>query len=523
MLKQITFGIVLLAGLLVGTAWADEALDKALFDAADKVDTTTVANLIEKGADVHAKTAAGWTPLHIAARKGNYEVAKLLISKGVDVNAKADDGWTPLHWVAFNGNKELAELLIAKGADVNAKNEYGSTPLHIAAHWGNKEVAELLIVNGANVNAKEVDDMTPLYSAAMFGKKQVAELLISNGADMNAKDSHGKTPLDSAIEAMSLEMEKKNEIVAFLQAEMQKRGEMATLLQTALQNQSGNQREIFNRVMAAYQGRAMSDTIRRPFIALAAKLRPAPAVPEEAIKYEGRAQFAFKNAESPADVLSAAREYEKAVAIAPWVPGYYADLCTIYEKAKDYANAKRNCEFFLASSPPAQEANDVRKRIAGLEFAMEKANSPEAQAARQVVTQQEKDAALNRSLDGAVFVKRAAFDYGTAEWEIRINSGEATYSYDVIAWATSDPPCEKIGMRRPCGTWRQILMNSWYSGSRMDLASGQLAGRQFTLVRAFSSPGLEAGSMPCEVSSDGTSITCTGDLIDGKTFIFQRR
>ena len=33
MLKQIALGIVLIAGLLVGTAWADDALNKALFDA----------------------------------------------------------------------------------------------------------------------------------------------------------------------------------------------------------------------------------------------------------------------------------------------------------------------------------------------------------------------------------------------------------------------------------------------------------------------------------------------------------
>jgi len=65
MLKQIALGIVLLAGLQVGTAWADKALNKALFDAASTSDRVMefdpvgtmkkVEVLISKGADVNAR------------------------------------------------------------------------------------------------------------------------------------------------------------------------------------------------------------------------------------------------------------------------------------------------------------------------------------------------------------------------------------------------------------------------------------------------------------------------------------
>ncbi len=123
-------------------------------------------------------------------------------------------------------------------------------------------------------------------------------------------------------------------------------------------------------------------------------------MPTEAEKFEGRAQFAFGHAKLPADYLDAAREYEKAIAAAPWVAGYYADLCTIYEKAENYTEAKKSCEFFLASSPSAQDASDVRKRIAGLEFAIEKANAPLLRAAKE---REQQDAYL-RSIDGARFV-----------------------------------------------------------------------------------------------------------------------
>jgi len=141
--------------------------------------------------------------------------------------------------------------------------------------------------------------------------------------------------------------------------------------------------EQLKQMVAQLQKSPNDNALRVKIIKSAQELKPAPAVPEEAERFEGRAQFAFKNAKSPADYLDAAKEYEKAVAAAPWVPGYYYDLCTIYEKAEKYAEAKKSCEFFLASSPSAQDASDVRKRIAGLEFAIEKANSPEARMAKE--------------------------------------------------------------------------------------------------------------------------------------------
>ncbi len=131
-------------------------------------------------------------------------------------------------------------------------------------------------------------------------------------------------------------------------------------------------REQLKQMVAQLQKSPDDNALREKIIKLAPMLKPSPVLPEEAKRFEGRAQFAFKNAKSSSDYLDVAREYEKAIAVAPWVPGYYADLCTIYEKAAKYAEAKKSCEFFLVSSPSAQDASDVRKRIAGLEFATEK-------------------------------------------------------------------------------------------------------------------------------------------------------
>jgi hypothetical protein len=68
----------------------------------------------------------------------------------------------------------------------------------------------------------------------------------------------------------------------------------------------------------------------------------------------------------------AANEYEQASTIAPWVSGYYSDLCTIYEKAGLYIEAKKDCQLFLIAVQGQAESVEVKRRIAGLDFAIDK-------------------------------------------------------------------------------------------------------------------------------------------------------
>lgn len=143
-------------------------------------------------------------------------------------------------------------------------------------------------------------------------------------------------------------------------------------------------REQLQQMVEQLQKTPTDNALRERVIKLAKTLEPPPAVPDEALRREGRGKFAFRNAKSNDDYVAAAKEYEEAVRIAPWINGYYSGLCTIYEKAEDYVTAKRNCEFSLIGVTDQSEINETKQRIAGLEFGIEKANSPEARKAAEL-------------------------------------------------------------------------------------------------------------------------------------------
>ena len=67
-----------------------------------------------------------------AAGRGHADVAKLLLDKGADVNAKTGKGKTALMMAAENGHADIVHALLGKGADVNAKTSNGWTALLLA-------------------------------------------------------------------------------------------------------------------------------------------------------------------------------------------------------------------------------------------------------------------------------------------------------------------------------------------------------------------------------------------------------
>ena len=56
-----------------------------------------------------------------------------LVERGADIMAKTDDGKTLLHVASYFDSIEIAKLILDAGADVDVKKKWGDTPLEFAS------------------------------------------------------------------------------------------------------------------------------------------------------------------------------------------------------------------------------------------------------------------------------------------------------------------------------------------------------------------------------------------------------
>ena len=181
-------------------------------------------------------------------------------------------------------------------------------------------------------------------------------------------------------------------------------------------------REQLQQMVEQLQKTPGDHALREKIIKLAPTLKPPPALPDAAVAFEGRGQFAFRSAKSEADYLVAAQEYDKAVAMAPWVLDSYFNLCTIYEKAGRLEDAKRHCGFYLMGLSDPAQMTEIKRRIAGLEFGIEKTATEKRQAAQEANSPQARETALLSKVKGIRFVDRhtdenSGFKPGTMAWD----------------------------------------------------------------------------------------------------------
>ncbi|KAJ8133060.1 hypothetical protein O1611_g569 [Lasiodiplodia mahajangana] len=151
-----------------------------------------------------------WTPLHIAASRGNDKLVDLLLDHGADVNAlsryfctcvatladrRLAPLWTPLHTAMCHGHDSTARLLLSRGASANVTTRYHGrderrfTALHSACVLGLVDVARALVDGGHQTDVMVHDhaNFTPLAYAFFRGNWAMIEFLVEHGADLNAK------------------------------------------------------------------------------------------------------------------------------------------------------------------------------------------------------------------------------------------------------------------------------------------------------------------------------------------------
>ena len=109
------------------------------------------------------------------------------------INEHLSSGTTPLILAIRKGQKDIAEFLINSGADVNLKDrsELQATPLMYAVSIKSTGFTELLLTNNASIDAVDINNDPAINWATYYGNIANMQLLIDNNADLSIESKHG--------------------------------------------------------------------------------------------------------------------------------------------------------------------------------------------------------------------------------------------------------------------------------------------------------------------------------------------
>ena len=218
--------------------WIDSPLRLAI-EFSDNARVNAVQFLLRHGADVNVtRGSLGTTLLHLAAKVGCPDVARILFQHQADVYLRDNRGQVPLRLVSNNitggGRSILETISVKRSVDVNAQDRNGATPLHFASYHMWPKTARLLLDHGADPHAKNVKGRSPLhelirgvhgvhtdqgrtygYSSIQESREvgvrlqnalNVARALLEHGVDVNSLDNDHATPLHFASSCGGLEI-----------------------------------------------------------------------------------------------------------------------------------------------------------------------------------------------------------------------------------------------------------------------------------------------------------------------------
>jgi ankyrin repeat protein len=96
--------------------------------------------------------------------------ARGIIGFGAPADAADNNGYTPLHLAAARGDDFMVDILVKSGANVNARTAAGDTPVYVATFWEHPHTVMKLLTHGADRNIQNNEGRTPLTMAIELGK-----------------------------------------------------------------------------------------------------------------------------------------------------------------------------------------------------------------------------------------------------------------------------------------------------------------------------------------------------------------
>lgn len=96
-------------------------------------------------------TYFAWSPLLMAAAKGQLPTVKYLLDHGADINYLHPlTRMNAFHHAAFDGRVDMVKYLASKGADINKKMKGGVSIIRVVKENGNKKMVDLLLSLGVS-------------------------------------------------------------------------------------------------------------------------------------------------------------------------------------------------------------------------------------------------------------------------------------------------------------------------------------------------------------------------------------
>jgi ankyrin repeat protein len=115
--------------------------NNALMIAAIKGNQSAFDVLLQKGAAINRP---GWTALHYAATSGSDAIVRTLLDRGADIDARSPNRTTPLMMAIYGGHFSTAELLLDRGADITLKNALGMDAAEFARQGDRRDMIALV-------------------------------------------------------------------------------------------------------------------------------------------------------------------------------------------------------------------------------------------------------------------------------------------------------------------------------------------------------------------------------------------
>ncbi|CAH1183646.1 unnamed protein product [Phaedon cochleariae] len=154
----------------------------------------------------------GQSVLHYAVNSGSVEMVECVVAAlgdGSAVNQNDACCFSPLHMAAAKGDGEMVRWLLKRGANVKAiGGRHRQSALHVATRGTRLDVIRILVEAGADINAVDIEERSVLTSAVRQGCDEIVRYLIQKGARVNHEEPGSVTALRLAVWANSLPVAK---------------------------------------------------------------------------------------------------------------------------------------------------------------------------------------------------------------------------------------------------------------------------------------------------------------------------